>query len=289
VQTTLQIVEVRAGKAVTSRAGLLTHWHLLSLDAPTVAVVWTWFIGRVSQVALSSELYAAMFVAVWLLYAVDRLLDTAAADADLEARHFFHHRHRHAFANAIAAGCLMLAPLLLTMARMMFLLYCGVAALLLVWFSIIHCFARDRAERLPKELAVGIFFSAAAFLPGWFAAKNELGWLALAALCFGLLCTLNCLSIYAWEHEDHQLARAHITTRGGVRALRSLDLALIGASLGAAILAPQRLAVVFLATASSAGLLLALDHRRSDFHPTALRATADLVLLTPLLFAAFVR
>ena len=288
MQTTLQVVEVRTGKAVTTGTVLLTHWHLLSLDAPTVAVVWTWFVARAAHVALRSELYAAMFVAVWLLYAVDRLLD-AEANAELEARHLFHHRHRYAFAKAIAAGCVALAALLVKISAVLFLLYCGVAALLLVWFAIIHCFARDRAQRLPKELAVGVFFSAAVFLPACLASDEKLRWLALAALCFGLLCTLNCLSIYAWEHADDKVAKAHITTRAGVRVLRSLGLTLIVASLGTAFFAPDRFAMIFLATASSAGLLLALNRRRSDFHPTGLRAAADLVLLTPLLFAAFMR
>jgi hypothetical protein len=289
VQPTLQAVEVRAGEAVSARSGLLASWHLLSLDAPTVAVVWTWFVARTSQVALTIELYAAMFIAVWLLYAVDRLLDTAAGDRELEARHRFHHRHRFMFAKAIAAGCLALAALLVKIPEMLFLLYCGLAGLLLVWFAIIHCLASNSAERLPKELGVGIFFSAAVFLPGCLGAESERDWLALAAIAFGLLCTLNCLCIYDWEHAEDELARAHITTRAGVRALRSVGLALTVASLGAAIFAPQRLAAVWLATASSTGLLLVLDRRRRDFGRTDLRAAADLVLLTPLLIAPFVR
>jgi hypothetical protein len=43
------------------------------------------------------------------------------------------------------------------------------------------------------------------------------------------------------------------------------------------------------ACAASVLLLLLLNRRRAKFSPLNLRAAADLALLTPLLFAAFVR
>ena len=55
---------------------LLTHWHLLSLDAPTVATVWTLYIASAAHLHLPLRLPVAMFSSVWLLYAVDRLLDS---------------------------------------------------------------------------------------------------------------------------------------------------------------------------------------------------------------------
>jgi len=77
----------------------LVLWHLLSLDAPTIAVLWTWFVARMTRTAVPWTTEAAMGVTVWLLYAADRLLDTRALDplgdtSEFEARHFFHHRHR---------------------------------------------------------------------------------------------------------------------------------------------------------------------------------------------------
>ena len=68
--TTTQII---APARVTSPLAL---WHLLSLDAPTVAALWTYFIARANHVQLSYAVPAAMFLAVWLIYAADRLLDT---------------------------------------------------------------------------------------------------------------------------------------------------------------------------------------------------------------------
>ena len=60
-----------------------------------------------------------MGLAVWILYAADRLLDAQAVEAaangcagELEARHFFHHRHRRLFLAGIALAGAALAALL---------------------------------------------------------------------------------------------------------------------------------------------------------------------------------
>ena len=50
-------------------------WHLLSLDAPTVAALWTWFIAATNHIHLPLSSPLAMFIAVWTLYAADRVLD----------------------------------------------------------------------------------------------------------------------------------------------------------------------------------------------------------------------
>src|ERR1700679_1878644 len=95
-------------------------WHLLSLDAPTVAALWTWFIARANHIHLPPSSILAMAVAVWMLYAADRLMDARLMDTrlmdtrqmntslhkpapseELEARHYFHHRHRTAFLTGI--------------------------------------------------------------------------------------------------------------------------------------------------------------------------------------------
>ena len=86
-------------------SGVLALWHLLSLDAPTVAVIWTWFVARAEHVRLPWATPAAMGIAVWMLYAGDRLLDARVLDGvrtawtgeRLEARHLFHYRHRRGF------------------------------------------------------------------------------------------------------------------------------------------------------------------------------------------------
>ena len=270
-------------------SGWLATWHLLSLDAPTVATAWTWFVARTAHVALPVAVPAAMFVAVWLLYAGDRLLDGWFGGEGLEARHRFHQRHRRGFLVAIAIAVVGLVPLVLAIPGEILRLYVGLAGLLAVWFAVVHLLARRRALRLPKELAPGAFCAAAAFIPVW----ASMGWehrkLAVAAAAYGLLVTQNCLWIYAWEHEDAGIAEAHATTQWGVRWLRPLGVATVALPIVAMPFVGVERVPILLAAALAAGLLLGLDRMRGWLDRTDLRAAADFVLLTPLLIAALLR
>jgi hypothetical protein len=284
VDLIVQRVEVRAG------AGWLAKWHLLSLDAPTVATVWTWFVARVAHVALPPVVPAAMFVAVWLLYAGDRLLDGVAGDREaLEERHRFHHRHRRAFGVTIGVATVVLAPLALAIPVAILRSYAGLAGLLVVWFLIVHRLARDHALRLPKELMPGIFCAAAAFIPVWASVGLEHRRLAVAAAAYALLVMQNCLWIYAWEHEDADFAAAHATTRWGVRWRRPLGVATTLLPVTAMPFVSLEHVPILIAVAAAAAGLIALDRVRAYLDRTDLRAAADLVLLTPLLVAALLR
>ena len=53
----------------------LRYWHLLSLDAPTVAGLWCWAFGRAVRLHLSPRLPVALALGTWLFYVADRLLD----------------------------------------------------------------------------------------------------------------------------------------------------------------------------------------------------------------------
>jgi hypothetical protein len=256
-------------------------WHLLSLDAPTVAALWTWFVARASHIALSPVVPAAMFLAVWILYAADRLLD-------LEARHLFHHAHRRTFLVAIAAAGLALAALIPQLDPRAVGLYCIEGALLIGWFVVLH--ATRNAHRLPKELAVGLFFSAAIFIPTLVrdAAPRPL---LPAAILFAAVCSLNCLFIYAWEHEDspESLHPPHASTRLAVDRLPLIGGATLLANIALVIMSGRTHFAVFLACGLAALLLLALHQNRRRLTRTHLRAAADLALLTPLLLLPFLR
>jgi hypothetical protein len=263
-------------------------WHLLSLDAATVAALWTWFIARACHIALPLSAPLAMALAVWILYATDRILDVRRIDdpsSELEARHFFHHRHRRTFLFGITIAAVTLAALLPDLSRAAIPLYLIEGASLVAWFIILH--ATRSAHRLPKEIAVGLFFSAAIFIPT--VARDAALRLALfpLAILFAALCSLNCLFIYAWEHEGPLSARLpHPTTRLAVNHLRAL--AAIIATAGGA-LALWKATPIPGACALAALLLLSLHRNRRQLSRTTLRATADLALLTPLLLLPFLR
>jgi len=234
---------------------------------------------------------------VWLLYAADRLLD-ARAGKRLEARHTFHWRHRRGFAIAMGAATVALASLLADVLRdltvVQLRLYVALGVLLLGWFGLIHFYRKDKPESLPKELAPGAFFAAAVFLPILSeavlpeATSGAISLLSTAGL-FGMVCSLNCLYIFAWEHDAYEPAHAHATTRMGVRWLTPLAIFSIAAPLAGIRFAPPELAPVLFAIALAAALLLGLDRAHVHLDRTNLRAAADLVLLTPLLVAPFLR
>jgi hypothetical protein len=270
-------------------AGWLAMWHLLSLDAPAVAAVWTWFVARAAHVALPAVVPVAMFVAVWLLYAGDRLLDGLAGGEGLEERHRFHRRHGLAFGVAMGVAAVLLAPLVAAIPREMLRLYVGLAGMLAVWFLAVHLIARRGVLTLPKELMPGVFCAAAAFIPVWADIGVEHRRLAVAALAYGLLVTQNCLWIYAWEHEDAGGTAAHATTRWGLRWLRPLGVVTMVLPVAAMPFAGIERVPILIAVAAAAAGLFALDRIRAFLDPTDLRAAADFVLLTPLLVVALVR
>jgi hypothetical protein len=285
----------------TRAASPLALWHLLSFDAPTVAALWVWFIARTEHIHLTPAAPAAMALAVWIVYAADRLLDTRTLDrphanaiGDFEVRHFFHHRYRRLFLLGIAAASIALAALLHLLDAAALRLYLIEAALLFVWFVILH--ATRSAHRLPKEIAVGIFFAAAVFIPTIAHKPGLQPTLAPGAILFAAICSLNCLFLYAWEHDKTgagwsrtQARPPHFTTRLAIAYLLPLTAAIAAAGVACAFVEAPPARAISIACVLSALLLLVLHRNRRHLSRTNLRAAADLALLTPLLLLAFLQ
>jgi hypothetical protein len=269
----------------------LALWHLLSLDAPSVAAVWTIFLARCVGLRLPWAEPAAMFVAVWMIYAADRLLDArvldaarAGADDGLEERHRFHHAHRGRFLVGIVAGALALVYLLHHTDARALHLYALLAALLAAWLLVVHASSRSTGQRLPKEIAVGLFFAAAVFIPTVGRLPEMQARLLPAVLLLAAACALNCLFLYAWEHPGGG-GKAHGSTRWAMAHLPALAGMLVAAAGGTAVLqrgGPGLAAAE--AIGLSAGLLWGLHGVRRRIAAVDLRAAADLVLLTPVIW-----
>jgi hypothetical protein len=270
-------------------SNLAEWWHLLSLDAPTVAALWSWFFA--SAMHLHMPLFAALLLALgtWLLYVADRILDgLRPRQSELRERHLFHVRHRTAFLWAASLLLVLLAWFVLTRMRPEALRddsWIGVFALLYL-FAVHRRSKRANATWLPKELAVAILFAAATAVPAWsrLGASHGTGLgkeqLAPAVVFFALLCWINCVSIEKWEDGN-----PHSSTRWASLHLRPIVTMIALFSLAAALLAPSPgLMAVYLAALLSSGLLLALDARSSHFSRLHLRIAADAALLTPLAF-----
>ncbi|HEX7158115.1 MAG TPA: hypothetical protein VF214_03830 [Edaphobacter sp.] len=261
----------------------LILWHFLSLDAPTAAAVWTAFLAIANRVHLPWTAPLSMAIAVWMLYAADRLLDTE----DLEPRHHFHHAHRGAFIAGIVLASIVLAFLLPRIPAESIRLYLILGGLVFGYFVVIH--ATRSAHRLPKELAVGVCFAAAVFIPTVSRRPDLRLALIPPALLFAVLCSLNCLFIYLWEHaEAPSNLPPHWTTSFALRHLTSIAVVNTAASLAVAIIDHRAPWPIPAAIALSTALLLSLHLRRKSHSVLTLRASADLVLLTPLIFLPLV-
>ncbi|HTV82006.1 MAG TPA: hypothetical protein VME18_05105 [Acidobacteriaceae bacterium] len=266
------------------------YWHLLSFDAPTLAVLWAWTLARAVHALESWSALAVLGLGTWLLYIADRLLDGRAGSlrADLRERHVFHARHRRGL---LIAGALTLANLGWLIALMPAAARSEDASLFavaLLYFGAVHLgWPRTPGRfRFPRELAVAVIFACATAVPAWSAstaARVDLVW--LVAL-FAALCWTNCAAIHVWESARTPRRWSHIST------MALLVAALAGTLMTAALRHPY-VFLVLGAMLASALLLFALDRdftrarRRPSPHgelsPLALRILADAALLTPLL------
>jgi hypothetical protein len=265
-------------------------WHLTSLDAPTVAVTWCVAFAWTARVALPLWLPIVLALAGWSFYIADRLLDArrvlaanpssrfpSSSPSLLRPRHYFHWKHRRVFlpiaiAAAIAAGGLVLHSMpIAARARNSVLALAAMA-----YFTSVHGPRRLGSSRLqfPKELLVGVLFTLACTLPVWTrAGHREL--LVAPILVYAALAWLNCLAIETWESGY----RPHSYIFPGTLTLAIVAFAAAVVCIG---LHQPRPALLLGAASLSANLLALLDRCRGSFEPTALRAAADLVLLTPL-------
>jgi hypothetical protein len=282
----------------------MRYWHLSSLDAPTVAAVWTLAFAWAAGVPLQVWVPTLIALAAWAVYIGDRLLDAlsglrTAQYSHLRMRHRFHWRHRRIFfpvalAAACAAAFIVFSQMPVAARERNSLL----AAAALVYFAGVHS-SRDRSPfsamprpvlRTPfvfplvsKEMLVGVLFTAACALPALSRAASPLWPLIIPAVFFALLAWLNCHAIESWESRGPSLSHS---------ALRkpAFGLAVTGLLASAILWVPHpRPAALLLAGAVSGFLLALLDRRRNRLTPLALRAAADLVLLTPIPLIFFVR
>jgi hypothetical protein len=291
-------------------AALPRWWHLLSLDAPTVAALWSWSIAAALGVRLPWSAPLLLALGTWLIYVADRILDglLATSLAALRERHFFYARHRRVF--LIAAIPVGLALLWLIVARMNaaarhddFVVF----SVALLYFCVVHVY-RSAAERwLPKELAVGVVFAAATAVPAWSrlprAAELIPGrfFLLFTVLFFAALCWLNCVAIEKWERERDSMsvessAGPHRSTLWAQQRLRRLCIgmtltALLAAGCSRLANAPAPVTAIFLSCAMTATAFVVLDTWQSRLRLSAfyLRIAADAAMLTPLIFALVLR
>ncbi len=72
--------------------------HVLSLEAPLIAVIWQTMLARAHHIALMPSTTGGLALTVWLIYVADRLLDGMGGEKNAtDLRHAFYRRHRALF------------------------------------------------------------------------------------------------------------------------------------------------------------------------------------------------
>ena len=270
----------------------LRLWHLASLDAPTVALVWSYGFAWAAHIRVPAWAPASLALIAWAVYIGDRLLDARAGMQSpplhvLRERHYFHWRYRRFLAPGGALAALAAAALVLTRlpaaARAP---DTALATATLAYFSGIHSRRRISpalqavlAPISPKPFLIGILFTAGCLLPlaSQVPALAIIRGLAKPASFFVVLAWLNCYAIAEWESGDPIHPSNSTLRRAGLLAATGALLALFQA------ITEPRSALLVAAGTTSALLLALLDRLRHQLTPLALRAAADLVLLTPAL------
>ncbi|HVB85091.1 MAG TPA: hypothetical protein VNK23_00290 [Candidatus Dormibacteraeota bacterium] len=266
---------------------------LLSLDAPIVAVLWLLLFTRSLRVRVPVTEAAVLAMAVWLIYVADRIMDSfrESERAPLALRHRFYREHRAAFV-APFCGIMLLAAWMAWTKLDERTLRGGVAlaAIVGVYFGVVHLSGSLVQRWFPKELAVAVLFCAGSCLPVFVRVRGLNTPDIAGFIGFVLVGWMNTALI---EYTEWIALRD-----GGAEQPSALTIALarVIVPLGIAIAALSLIAVAFpsfrdvrpvlLAEAGSALALAALSFSWRRISTYVLRISADAVLCTPAVLLA---
>lgn len=279
--------DVRAAQASSYTAPWWLWWNILSLDAPTVAVLWASLLARASHMRLATADELILSLSVWCIYISDRLFDgwRPTNPKVLHERHRFCAKYRVALTWLVvlaAATALWVTVNSLTLIEVT----AGIklAAIVGAYMASIHAGHGSMARFIPKEVAVGVLFAAGTTLPVW-SRLSEFSWDVYVPFgLFAILCSLNCLAIECWENGPGHPEWFQRCSPVIVWVERRINLL-------AAALAVSAFAVTFMlrrhgpvgsglpAISLAALLILLLNRHRNRLSGRALRVLADATLV----------
>jgi len=279
--------DVRVARARSHTTPWWLWWNILSLDAPTVAVVWAVLLARPSHMRLRAADEIVLGLVVWCIYVSDRLFDGLKPTNQrvLRERHLFCAKHRRALTWLLVLAAV--AVLWVTadfLAPMEVSAGMKLAAIIGTYMATIHAGHGSMARFVPKEVAVGILFAVGTTLPAW-SRLSEFSWNEWIPFgLFEVLCSLNCLAIECWENELRYrdwFQSSSPLTRWAETRIDQLAAALAASAF--TVILVRRHPVPFgsgLMAISLAALLILLLHRhRNRLSGRALRVLADATLV----------
>ncbi len=263
-------------------------WYLwlnvLHLDAPLITVAWQMLFARTADYELPVTESAILFLAVWIIYAGDRVLDgfRLSVGPTTAARHRFSRRHARPLAAGILLAATLGALLVVTTLPLRTLLAGSALGSFVVAYFAWNQLAGTRWGRgWLKEAVVSLVFAFGAALTPL---VNAFTWPVLGeTLGFALLCFANCLLIARLDRDrDHDRGETSIAARFGPTARPSRTLSLVLATIFAICVVIVGTTPVLLSLLASAILLATAPLIERLVGSDAAAAWADLALLTPL-------
>lgn len=282
-----QVLEPVVNPAARGRYRGWIWLNILSLDAPVVALLWQSLFSRCLHVHIRWPAAVALALSTWMIYAMDRLLDSRSpSQGTRSSRHEFSRQH----GKLILGFALLVLPILLwTCAHLRPVVFRNglwMVAAVAVYFAIVHMASAPIRRLLPKEVVVGVLFSLGTCLATWsLAGRNESAALQMAlitsTLLFAALCSLNCIAIEFWEWRINGATTIDPLTAWLGARLPWIALGIAAISL---VLLPfEAPRPVYLAGLLSAATFIWLSARSDSLPPDALRLLADAALLSPVL------
>ncbi len=285
---------------------------LLSLDAPVVAVLWQRLFARCLDVRVDWWVTSALAIAVWLLYVVDRILDSLRAPARVPEplRHRFYRAYWRWFLAPVAVALgfeawLALARLPSHTVSTGLMLGLAVG----VYFFSVHFRPRAGESRLPKELVVAVLFAAGTSFPVWQGMGGAHARMIIPLLIFAALCWANCAAIEYSEIEPQAGAKEQLANPAEADGSESeepgaedglhpstvwIGKHLQAAGLAVGIVALARMVIpwagaawpLYAAEALSAAAMIAVARGSGRMRHDLFRVLMDVALFTPAIFLA---
>lgn len=270
--------------------------NLLSLDAPIVALVWFYMFQRIWLQYLSWGYSVALFLVVWGIYILDRIIDVkmlAPGDPRLGPRHMFHQKHSRLMMWTALAG--LLTATIVAGFEISYgpLIEYGkpVLFLVVIFFSLTIFSKQDREIPHLRNLFAGMAFAYGTAMgphmwsPAYGFVETRWGWLNLILspemLAFAVLCTLNISAIHFWEHS--RIAGDEESGAANDMALTVPLTVLAAACIGLAAMDPDsRSRPFYYSVLIATALLYVLNRLRSNYSMDALRVMADAAMVVPL-------
>lgn len=262
--------------------------NVLSLDAPVVAIVWLYVFAWMWNVNYVEPLLPiALGLVVWMVYALDRLLDLKIAqERNFPLRHLIHQR----YAKPIMV-CMAMAALGLVVIALYSLQWSIVQTALLplfatgLFFTISLFTPQHKRVSYSKNLLAGYAFAwgVGAGLVGLMGLPAPVNFLKLCSpemLIFGLLCVINITAVDLWVEGTEELdddAEEWALTMP-LMALAFFSVLMMRRA------GHDHQQPFYVSMLIAAALMYVVNRMRRDFSAAFLRMVADLILLIAAVF-----